>query len=46
MLMLKKITKLLDDRGIDVEIVADEWCNNLDDIKYFADNKAGHMLPN
>ncbi len=44
MLMLKKITKLLDDRGIDVEIVADEWCNNLDDIKYFADNKAGHML--
>jgi methylaspartate ammonia-lyase len=27
-----------------VEIVADEWCNTLEDIKYFADNKAGHMV--
>lgn len=41
---LKGITKELDDRGINVEIVADEWCNTLEDIKYFADNKAGHML--
>ncbi len=44
MLALKNITKLLDDRGIDVEIVADEWCNTLEDIKYFADNRAGHMV--
>lgn len=44
MLMLKKLREELDDRGIHVEIVADEWCNNLDDIKYFADNKAGHIL--
>lgn len=44
MLALKAITKELDDRGIDVEIVADEWCNTLEDIKYFADNKAGHMV--
>ena len=26
------------------EIVADEWCNTLEDIIYFADNKAGHMI--
>lgn len=44
MLMLKKLREELDDRGIHVEIVADEWCNNLEDIKYFADNKAGHIL--
>lgn len=44
MLMLKKLREELDDRGIHVEIVADEWCNNLDDIKYFADNNAGHIL--
>ena len=24
--------------------MADEWCNTLEDIKYFADNKAGHMI--
>lgn len=41
---LKAITKVLDERNIDVEIVADEWCNTLEDIKYFADNKAGHMV--
>ena len=26
------------------EVVADEWCNTLEDIKLFADNKAGHMV--
>ena len=41
---LAAITKELDDRGINVEIVADEWCNTLEDIKYFADNRAGHMV--
>jgi methylaspartate ammonia-lyase len=44
MLVLQKLTALLDRENIGVEIVADEWCNNLDDIKYFADNKAGHVL--
>ena len=44
MIALKTITKLLDDRHINVEIVADEWCNTLEDIKYFADNRAGHMV--
>ena len=44
MLALKEITRRLDDENINVEIVADEWCNTLEDIKYFADHKAGHML--
>jgi methylaspartate ammonia-lyase len=41
---LAELTKLVDRRGISVEIVADEWCNTLEDIKYFADHKAGHMV--
>jgi len=41
---LAALTKLVDERGINVELVADEWCNTLEDIKYFADNKAGHMV--
>lgn len=41
---LRDLTKELDDRKIPVELVADEWCNTLDDIKYFADNKSGHMI--
>ncbi len=44
MIALSSLTKLLDDRKIPVELVADEWCNTLEDIKYFADNKAGHMI--
>jgi methylaspartate ammonia-lyase len=44
MLALKEITKRLDEEKIHVEIVADEWCNTLEDIKYFADEKAGHVL--
>ena len=41
---LAELTRLVDQRKIPVEIVADEWCNTLEDIKYFADNKAGHMV--
>jgi len=41
---LRDITKLIDDNDRTVEIVADEWCNTFEDVKYFADNKAGHML--
>jgi methylaspartate ammonia-lyase len=44
MIALSGLTKELDDRGINVELVADEWCNTLEDIKYFADHKAGHMV--
>lgn len=41
---LKALTKGLKKLNSRVEIVADEWCNTLEDIKYFADNLAGHML--
>ncbi len=40
----KILTELLDKAGSKLEIVADEWCNTLEDIKLFADNKAGHVL--
>ena len=43
MLCLKGLREEVDKRGINVELVADEWCNTLEDVKYFADNKAGHM---
>jgi methylaspartate ammonia-lyase len=41
---LKVLTATLAQKGSDVEIVADEWCNTWDDIKLFADEKAGTML--
>ncbi len=44
MIDLRELTKELDTRGIGVELVADEWCNTLEDIRYFADNRAGHMI--
>lgn len=40
----KALTEKLDAAGSKLEIVADEWCNTLEDIKYFADNHAGHVL--
>lgn len=40
----RDITNEIDRRGLNVAIVADEWCNTLADIKYFADNGAGHIL--
>ncbi len=44
MIALKSLREEVDRRGIAVELVADEWCNTYEDIKYFADNKAGHMI--
>lgn len=41
---LAKISRALEARNSKLEIVADEWCNTLEDIKDFADAKAGHML--
>lgn len=38
------LTRALDARGCDAELVADEWCNTLEDIKLFADARAGHMV--
>ncbi|MBC2856482.1 MAG: methylaspartate ammonia-lyase [Cetobacterium sp.] len=41
---LAALTAEVDRRGINVELVADEWCNTFDDIKAFADAKAGHVV--
>jgi methylaspartate ammonia-lyase len=41
---MRDLRASLDSKGISVELVADEWCNTLDDVKYFAENKAGHMI--
>ena len=41
---LSALTAELDRRHSNVELVADEWCNTLEDIKLFADHKAGHMI--
>ena len=40
---LADITRIMDEKGIDAEIVADEWCNTLEDIIDFSKYKAGHM---
>jgi len=42
---LKALKELIDaDDECHVEIVADEWCNTLGDVKYFADENAAHMV--
>jgi methylaspartate ammonia-lyase len=33
----------MEELGITAEIVADEWCNTLQDVIDFSENKAGHM---
>ena len=43
-LALTRIRQVLEMRKIDIKLVADEWCNTLDDVVYFAQNKSGHML--
>lgn len=43
-LAMKRLRQVLEMRGINIELVADEWCNTLDDIIYFTENKAGHMV--
>ena len=40
---LAAIRKCMDDKGMDAEIVADEWCNTFEDIVDFCKAKAGHM---
>ena len=42
--VLAEITARLHNEYFNVEIVADEWCNTYEDIKLFADKKAGDML--
>ena len=41
---LTELTAKLHKENIQVEVVADEWCNTYEDIKDFADRKAGDML--
>jgi methylaspartate ammonia-lyase len=41
---LRDLRAEIDSRGINVELVADEWCNTVEDVKFFTDNKAGHMV--
>ncbi|MEW8994202.1 methylaspartate ammonia-lyase [Clostridium sp.] len=41
---LRELTTELDNRNINVELVADEWCNTYEDVAFFADNNSGHML--
>lgn len=41
---LAALTAEVDRRGIEIELVADEWCNTYDDIVAFADAKAGHVV--
>lgn len=40
---LAAIREKMEAKGIAVEIVADEWCNTLEDIIDFSKKKAGHM---
>ena len=41
---LRTLRESLEKKGSKTEIVADEWCNTLVDIKDFTLNKAGHMI--
>ena len=41
---LKRLRGLLSDKGIAVQIIADEWCNTLEDIKLFADVSASDYV--
>lgn len=44
MIALSTLTKVIDEKQIPVKLVADEWCNTQDDVRYFADHKAGHII--
>ncbi len=41
---MKTLREELEKRSSKLEIVADEWCNTLEDIIDFGEQKAGHML--
>jgi methylaspartate ammonia-lyase len=41
---MKLLKEALRKQAINVEIVADEWCNTLQDIKDFVDEKAADMI--
>ncbi len=41
---LKAIREEMEKLNITTKIVADEWCNTLEDIKEFVDKKSGHII--
>lgn len=41
---MKALKRGLEEENIGVELVADEWCNTLEDIKDFVDAEAAHMV--
>jgi methylaspartate ammonia-lyase len=41
---LRRLRERLETLGSRVRLVADEWCNTLDDIEWFARERAGHMI--
>lgn len=41
---MKAICEKIEEKGIDAKIVADEWCNTLEDIIDFSKEKAGHII--
>lgn len=41
---LKTICEIIDNKGVDAKVVADEWCNTLEDIIDFSKEKAGHII--
>jgi methylaspartate ammonia-lyase len=42
--MFVALRELLDRKGVDIELVADEWCNTLDDIRAFVAAGAADMI--
>lgn len=44
MKILAELTGMVHDKGVGVEIVADEWCNTLEDIREFVDAHAADMV--
>lgn len=42
--LFRELTDKIQEKGLRLKIVADEWCNTLEDIKFFADNKAGQIV--
>jgi methylaspartate ammonia-lyase len=41
---LRALKKKLVQNGIDIGLIADEWCNTLEDVKYFTDRHAADYL--
>ncbi|MDA8276967.1 MAG: methylaspartate ammonia-lyase [Actinomycetota bacterium] len=42
--VMAKLKGLLREKGVEVDIVADEWCNDIDDISAFAEADAADMI--